>query len=117
VAALAVLDTIVAEGLIERGAALGTRLADGILAAGAPVVRGVRGSGLWRAIEFDAPVAAAFEVAARDAGFLVNAVTADAVRLAPPLIVSAAELDCFVAALPGIAARSAEGTRSAGGIL
>jgi acetylornithine aminotransferase len=109
VAALAVLDTIEAEGLIERGAVLGTRLAEGILAAGGQGVRGVRGSGLWRAIEFDAPVAAAFEVAAREAGFLVNAVTADAVRLAPPLIISAAELDSFVAALPDIAARSAVG--------
>ncbi len=106
-AALAVLDTIEAEGLIERGVTLGARFAAGILAAGARGVRGVRGSGLWRAIELDAPVAAVFEVAAREAGFLVNAVTADAVRLAPPLVVSAADLDSFVAALPGIAAGSA----------
>jgi acetylornithine aminotransferase len=107
-AALAVLDTIEAEGLIGHGAAMGARLADGILAAGIRGVRGVRGSGLWRAIEFDAPVAAVVEVAAREAGFLVNAVTADAVRLAPPLVVEAADIDGFVAALPGIAGRSAE---------
>ena len=35
-------------------------------------------------------------------GFLVNAVQPDAVRLAPPLILSADEADSFTAALPGI---------------
>ena len=40
--------------------------------------------------------------ARREAGFLVNAVQPDAVRLAPPLILSAAQADSFIAALPGI---------------
>ena len=39
---------------------------------------------------------------ARDAGFIVNPVAPDAVRLAPPLVVTAAELDLFVDALPGL---------------
>jgi acetylornithine aminotransferase len=39
---------------------------------------------------------------AQGKGFLVNAVQPDAVRLAPPLILSAAEADSFIAALPGI---------------
>jgi acetylornithine/N-succinyldiaminopimelate aminotransferase len=47
-------------------------------------------------------VAAAVEAAARQAGFLVNAVQPDAIRLAPPLVLSAAEADEFTAALPGI---------------
>jgi acetylornithine/N-succinyldiaminopimelate aminotransferase len=42
------------------------------------------------------------EAAARQAGFLVNAVQPDAIRLAPPLILSAAQADQFAAALPGI---------------
>ena len=36
----------------------------------------------------------------RAAGFLVNGVAADVVRLAPPLVVTDAQLDSFVAALP-----------------
>ena len=42
------------------------------------------------------------ELAARRAGFLVNAVQPDAIRLAPPLILSTAEADEFTAAWPGI---------------
>jgi acetylornithine aminotransferase len=42
------------------------------------------------------------ESAARAAGYLVNAVASDAVRLAPPLILTEAEADAFVAALPAI---------------
>jgi acetylornithine/succinyldiaminopimelate/putrescine aminotransferase len=47
-------------------------------------------------------VAPDVDAAARRAGFLVNAVQPDAIRLAPPLILSAAEADEFAAALPGI---------------
>jgi acetylornithine aminotransferase len=50
------------------------------------------------------PVAPAFAVAARKAGFLVNAPAPDAVRLAPPLVLTAADVDGFLAALPEIAA-------------
>ena len=39
---------------------------------------------------------------AREAGFLVNAVQPDAIRLAPPLILTTAQADTFVAALPSI---------------
>ena len=63
---------------------------------------GVRGLGLWRAVVLTAEVAPAVEAAARRAGFLVNAVQPDAIRLAPPLILSAGEADEFTAALPGI---------------
>jgi acetylornithine aminotransferase len=42
------------------------------------------------------------ETAARSAGFLVNAVQPDAVRLAPPLILTEEEADTFTSALPSI---------------
>jgi acetylornithine aminotransferase len=42
--------------------------------------------------------------AARERGFLVNAVRPDVVRLAPPLILTEAEAEEFVAALPEILA-------------
>jgi acetylornithine aminotransferase len=48
------------------------------------------------------PVAASVEAAARRAGYLVNAVQPDAIRLAPPLILTAAQAGSFVAALPRI---------------
>jgi acetylornithine aminotransferase len=103
-AALAVLDTIADDGLLDHATLLGDRLAAGILGAAIPGVAGVRGRGLWRAIELDGPFSTAVEAAARQAGYLVNAVTPDAVRLAPPLVLTHAEADAFVAALPGIVA-------------
>ena len=104
-AALAVLDTIAAEGLLEHARTLGERLRKGITAAGAPGVTGVRGGGgLWLAIELDRPVAADVEAAAREAGFLVNAVSPDAIRLAPPLVLTVEQADAFAAALPAITA-------------
>ena len=46
--------------------------------------------------------APAVYVAAQQAGFLVNAVQPDAIRLAPPLILTQQEADEFVAALPAL---------------
>jgi acetylornithine aminotransferase len=43
-------------------------------------------------------------VAAREAGFIVNAVTPTAIRLAPPLVISEDELRGFLDALPDILA-------------
>jgi acetylornithine/N-succinyldiaminopimelate aminotransferase len=101
-AALAVLDTIERDGLLDHVAAVGERLAAGIDAVRHPLVSGVRGRGLWLAIVLTASRAADVESAARQAGFLVNAVQPDAIRLAPPLILSAAQADEFTSALPGI---------------
>jgi len=101
-AALAVLDTIERDGLLAQVTAVGDHLAAGLRAAGHPLVAGVRGAGLWRAVVLTAEVAPDVEAAARRAGFLVNAVQPDAIRLAPPLILIAAEADEFTAALPGI---------------
>jgi len=101
-AALAVLDTIERDGLLGNVAAVGERLVAGIGAVDHPLVAGIRGSGLWLAIALTSDSAAGVEAAARQAGFLVNAVQPDAVRLAPPLILSAEQADTFTAALPGI---------------
>jgi acetylornithine/N-succinyldiaminopimelate aminotransferase len=101
-AALAVLDTIESQGLLKSVTEVGDRLAAGIEAIEHPLVTGVRGSGLWRAVALATPAAAAVEAAARRAGFLVNAVQPDAIRLAPPLILSAEQADLFTAELPAI---------------
>jgi acetylornithine aminotransferase len=101
-AALAVLDTIERDGLLAHVTAVGEHLTAGLSQISHPLVAGVRGAGLWRAAVLTAELAPDVELAARRAGFLVNAVQPDAIRLAPPLILSAAEADEFIAALPGI---------------
>ena len=101
-AALAVLETIEADDLLANVKSVGESLASGIAAVDDPLLEGVRGSGLWLAAVLTEPKAAAVTAAARDAGFLVNAVQPDAVRLAPPLILTQAEAAGFTAALPAI---------------
>ena len=101
-AALAVLDTIERDGLLAHVTAVGEHLAAGLSQISHPLLAGVRGVGLWRAVVLTAGQAPDVELAARRAGFLVNAVQPDAIRLAPPLVLSAAEADEFTAALPGI---------------
>jgi len=100
-AALAVLDTIVSDGLLARATEAGDQLAAGIAAQRHPLISQVRGVGLWRAVVLTAPVAAALEAALRAVGFLVNAVAPDALRLAPPLVITDADLAAFISALPG----------------
>ncbi len=100
-AALAVLDTIEAEGLLDRAGSLGKSLTEGITGLGHPLVAGVRGSGLMLGVVLAAPVAAAVEVACRQRGFLVNAVAPDVVRLVPPLVLTDTQAEAFLAALPG----------------
>jgi acetylornithine/N-succinyldiaminopimelate aminotransferase len=68
----------------------------------------VRGRGLWLAALLTRPAAAAVEAACRQAGFLVNAVQPDAIRLAPPLILDQGQADEFIAAWPAILDRAAE---------
>jgi acetylornithine/N-succinyldiaminopimelate aminotransferase len=101
-AALAVLRTIQADGLLDNAVKVGERLMGGLASAEHPLVAGVRGRGLWLAIALTAERAGAVEAAAREAGFLVNAVRPDAVRLAPPLILTTDQADSFLAAFPDI---------------
>ena len=100
--ALAVLDTIERDGLLSHVTEVGGHLAAGIEEIGHPLVASVRGAGLWLAIALTGVAATAVAATAQRQGFLVNAVQPDAVRLAPPLILSTAEADSFIAALPGI---------------
>jgi acetylornithine/N-succinyldiaminopimelate aminotransferase len=99
-AALAVLDTIRDEGLLERAKEIEHRFTAGIEALGHPGVSGVRGRGALLGVVLTAPVAAAAEEQLRAAGFLTNAVAPDVVRLAPPLVLTDAQVDAFVTALP-----------------
>jgi acetylornithine aminotransferase len=101
-AALATLHVLETEGLTARAREAGRRLVAGVAGTGHDRVRGVRGEGLLLAVELDGPLAPAAALAALDAGYLVNAVAPDALRLAPPLVVSDDQVDAFVADLPAI---------------
>jgi acetylornithine aminotransferase len=101
-AGLAVIDAIESQGLLGHARAAGQHLADTVLALGHPLVTGVRGAGLLRAITLARDVAPQLAAAARTAGFIVNPVAPDAIRLAPPLVVTTDQLDEFVSALPAL---------------
>ena len=101
-AGLAVLDTIAGEGLLDHARAAGEHLERRIGALDSLLVTGIRGAGLLRAITLAGDHAVAVAALARDAGFIVNPVAPDAIRLAPPLVVTTDELDLFVDALPGL---------------
>ena len=101
-AGLAVLQAIEEEGLLAHAAEAGRHLVGAVAALAHPLVAEVRGAGLLRAIVLTQPVAAEVATRARAAGFIVNPVAPDAIRLAPPLVVTTAELDLFVDALPGL---------------
>jgi len=101
-ASLAVLRTIAADGLCEHAAALGRDLRTGIEDLRHPLVAEVRGAGLLLGIGLTAPVAGAVAAAAAAAGYLVNPVRPDTVRLAPPLILTAEQVSGFLAALPAV---------------
>lgn len=101
-AALATMHVIERDGLLEHAARVGALLRDGIAACAHPLVAGVRGEGLLLALVLTQPVARDVAAAALEAGFVVNAVAPDAVRLAPPLVLTDAQAQTFVDALPGL---------------
>ena len=94
-AALAVLDEIESRGLLanclERGAQFKSRL------EAVEGVTGVRGRGLLIGAVLDSARSAEVTKAAMENGLLVNNVTPDTVRFAPPLVITADEVDEAVA--------------------
>ncbi|MBA2425613.1 MAG: acetylornithine transaminase [Actinobacteria bacterium] len=90
-AALAVLETISSEGLVERAAVAGERLMSGLRAL--PHGGRVRGKGLLIGVAFEHPVAHALAGAALERGLLVNDATPHVMRLVPPLVISDDEID------------------------
>lgn len=112
-AALAVLDTIETDGLLAHVRETGDWLAEQLTAV--PGVTGARGAGLLRSFAItdpqqadagELPVAGALAAAAQEAGFIINPVTPDRIRLAPPLIITPAQLQDFLDALPALIAET-----------
>jgi len=90
-AGVAVLRAIEDEGLVGNAAEMGEHLHASL--QGLDGVRQVRGRGLMRSIVFDRPVARDFQSRCLGEGVIVNAVDDVTVRLVPPLIINAAEID------------------------
>jgi acetylornithine/N-succinyldiaminopimelate aminotransferase len=101
-AALAVLRVLAAEDLMRRAEVLGKSLRHGIESLRHPLIGHVRGRGLLCGVVLSSVAAKDVEIAARAAGFLINAAAPDVIRLAPPLIITEHQIDTFVTALPGI---------------
>jgi len=81
---------------------IGKEIAHGVENLHHPLVTGVRGAGLLLGITLRQPVAARVAATAQQAGYLVNPVQPDVIRLAPPLTLTTEQADSFVAALPAI---------------
>lgn len=107
-AALATLHVIATEDLLGNAMSVGRQLDQGIRGLDHPLVADVRGEGLLRAVVLTRAVASAASRAALGAGYIVNAVAPDAIRLAPPLILSPEQAGQFVHAIPAILATAAE---------
>jgi len=99
-AALAVLRTVAADGLLDSAKRVGEQLRRGVEALAHPLVGQVRGAGLLLGVALTAPVAGPLATALRELGFLVNPVRPDVLRLAPPLVLTAEQADAFLTALP-----------------
>lgn len=106
-AALATLDVIQDEKLVDNAAQMGRRLRQGLekVASTSPVIGDVRGVGLMQASEFtdengqpDADSATRAHKAAADAGLLLLTCGphGNVVRMIPPLIVNADQVDAAV---------------------
>jgi acetylornithine aminotransferase len=99
-AGLAVLRTIHADGLLDHAARVGDRLRAGLAAD--PRVAEVRGAGLLIGLDLVAPRSAEVTEAALAAGFIINNPTPERIRLAPPLVLTAADADAFLRAWPAL---------------
>ena len=102
-AALATLDAIEEDHLLDNSRVRGEAIRGGLRAAFAGVhgVVDIRGEGLMIGIELDRPCGELVAVA-REAGVLINVTADTVVRLVPPLIYGQAEVDELVGAVSAI---------------
>ena len=94
-AALAVIDALEREGVIENARVVGAYLEQRLRQLGDEFVcvAEVRGAGLMVAMLLDRDLAAELEAAALAHGLLVNAIGPRVIRMVPPLIIGKTEVD------------------------
>ena len=88
-------------GLLEDVRRIGDWFTSEITGLGCPEIAGVRGAGLLRGIVLTQEVAPQVVELALSEGWVLNAPRPDVLRVAPPLIITEADLAPFVTALPG----------------
>lgn len=95
---LAALDTLTDERLIERAATVGAHLLDRLSAIKNPIIREVRGRGLFAGVELHRNMASAGTVISRllQAGVLTKDTHRNTIRFAPPLIINELQVDWAV---------------------
>ncbi|MFD2859690.1 acetylornithine transaminase [Salininema proteolyticum] len=106
-AALAVIGVVEDEGLFENVLALGERLEANL--ADHPAVTEVRGKALWRGIGLAGADSAAVCDALAARGVLANPVRPDTIRIAPPLTITAEDVDLFCDILKDVLSTAPEG--------
>ncbi|MDQ3662037.1 MAG: acetylornithine transaminase [Actinomycetota bacterium] len=101
-AALAVLEIIASEGLLERAKTAGEDLMQGLAAIFGPAAE-VRGRGLLIGVELAEPRARAVAETALERGLLVNDATPRVVRLTPPLVITDGDIHASLDILEEVA--------------
>lgn len=95
-AALAVLDVIESEHLVENAASVGEYLIDRLKAANLPHVVDVRGRGLMVGIELDVPYKEIRTRLVKEHHCFTGCSGTNVIRLLPPLCITRADVDDFI---------------------
>ena len=96
-AANAVLDVIESKKLMQSAKTFEKKIKKSL--SNTPGISEVRGRGLLLGIELSTPSAKKIAAAMLEAGVIVNAANDQTIRIAPPLIVTAVQIDNFLATL------------------
>jgi len=96
---LAALNTLIDERLIERSAELGDYLLSELRKIKSPLIREVRGRGLWIGVDFDPTKITARRIAERLLmhGILSKETHGTVIRLAPPLVITREQIEWALA--------------------
>ena len=95
---LAALDTLIEEQLVENAAAVGAHLLRRLASIDNPIIREVRGRGLFAGVELHRNMADAGVLVRRllQVGVLTRDTHRNTIRLAPPLIINESQVDWAV---------------------
>ncbi len=119
--ALEALNVLEDEGLIARSAELGAHLLASLRAIDSPLLRDVRGRGLWVGVELDTTRVASGAVIERmlARGVLTKDTHGSTIRFAPPLTITREALDHGVAVFANVIAslEAADGTPAARAVM
>ena len=112
-AALVFLDELTKNGLLDHVATLGSHVQSSLRAMASRVngVVDIRGAGLMWGIELDRPAGAVVE-AALERGLLINRTSDTVVRLLPPYVITAREIDEGIAVLEEAIASVTKGAQA-----